>query len=183
MLGEVSSRVVIHNLYISPGHNFFGRHGQPPGEHTTLDVESVKCRAGCGLEGDRFCGYRANYKGQVTFFAWETYIEAKRHFEIPALSAAAFRRNVVIEGADLNALIGATFSIGGVQFEGMEESRPCYWMDGVVAPGAEDWLRGRGGLRVRVLTDGELRIGEQDLKMIGVQPELVGFGARSLIGT
>ena len=26
----------IAQLYISPGHNFFGHHGQPPGEHAML---------------------------------------------------------------------------------------------------------------------------------------------------
>jgi MOSC domain-containing protein YiiM len=173
----VTSRVIIHHLYISPGHNFFGRHGQPSGEHATLNVEMVKCRTGYGLEGDRFYGYRANYKGQVTFFDWATYEAAKQHFDQPSLSASAFRRNVVIEGVDLNALVGATFSIGGVQFAGTEESRPCYWMNGVVAPGAENWLRGRGGLRARVLSDGELKIGEQELTITSEQTRLSGFSA------
>jgi hypothetical protein len=30
-------------------------------------------------------------------------------------------------------------------------------MDRAVAPGAEEFLRGRGGLRARILTDGVLR--------------------------
>jgi hypothetical protein len=30
-------------------------------------------------------------------------------------------------------------------------------MDNAVAPGAEEWLKGRGGLRCRVLSDGVLR--------------------------
>jgi len=36
-------------------------------------------------------------------------------------------------------------------------------MDQAVGPGAEEWLKGRGGLRARVLTDGELRVGETGL--------------------
>jgi hypothetical protein len=179
MLSRVSVRVIIHHLYISPGHNFFGRHGQPSGEHATLDVASVKCHTGCGLEGDRFYGYREDYKGQVTLFDWAAYEAAKQHFDKPLLSASAFRRNVVIQGVDLNALVGATFSIGGVQFAGTEESRPCYWMNGVVAPGAEDWLRGRGGLRARVLTDGELRTGEQELIILSEQPLVNDFSLKA----
>jgi hypothetical protein len=47
--------------------------------------------------------------------------------------------------------------VQGVRFFGTEECRPCYWMDGVFAPGAQEFLRGRGGLRARILTDGCLR--------------------------
>ena len=156
----------IRHIFISPGHNFFGRHGQPAGGHPTLDVPSAKCRAGWGLAGDRFYGYRPDYKGQVTFFAWETLLAAREKFGVPALSPAAFRRNIVTAGLDLNALIGRRFTLGGVEFEGTAEARPCYWMNQVVAPGAEDWLCGRGGLRTKVLTDGELQVGSVDLWLL-----------------
>ncbi len=43
-----------------------------------------------------------------------------------------------------------------VRFFGTEECRPCYWMDGALGPGAHAWLRGRGGLRARILSDGWL---------------------------
>ena len=155
--------VAIRHIFISPGHNFFGRFGVPPGEHAANDVPAVKCRAGYGLEGDRFYGYRPDYKGQVTFFSWEVYAAAKRDFKVPALRPDAFRRNVVVEGLDLNALIGRRFTLGGVEFEGTAEARPCHWMNSVVAPGAEDWLMGRGGLRTKVLSDGVLHVGSVEL--------------------
>jgi hypothetical protein len=154
---------VIRHLYISSGHNFFGRYGQPAGEHPAIDVRTVKCRAGWGLEGDRFYGYRPGYKGQVTFFSWETLLEAREKFGAPALAASVFRRNVVIEGVDLNTMLERRFTLGGVEFEGTGEARPCHWMNQVVAPGAEDWLMGRGGLRAKVLTDGELAVGATSL--------------------
>jgi MOSC domain-containing protein YiiM len=97
------------------------------------------------------------------FFSWETYEEAKRTFRVPALPPSVFRRNVVVEGVDLNALIGRRFSLGGIEFEGTGEARPCHWMNGVVAPGAEDWLMGRGGLRTTVQSDGTLRVGPVEL--------------------
>jgi MOSC domain-containing protein YiiM len=155
--------VAIRHIFISPGHNFFGRYGEPAGTHPTLDVARVKCRAGWGLEGDRFYGYRPEYKGQVTFFAWETFAAAKEKFSAPALLPSAFRRNVLVEGIDLTALIGERFSLGGIAFEGMGESRPCHWMNSAVAAGAEDWLRGQGGLRAKILTDGELAVGATEL--------------------
>lgn len=149
----------IRHLYISPGHNFFGRYGQPAGGYPSVDVRTVKCRTGWGLEGDRFYGYRPGYKGQVTLFSWETYLAARDKFGTPALLASAFRRNVVIEGVDLNQMLERRFTLGGVEFEGTGEARPCHWMNEVVAPGAEDWLMGRGGLRAKVLSDGELTVG------------------------
>jgi MOSC domain-containing protein YiiM len=172
----VNSAVVIRHIFISSGHNFFGRFGQPAGGHATRDVVTVNCRAGWGLEGDSFYGYRPDYKGQVTFFAWEVYEGAKRQFGLPRLRPDAFRRNVLVAGLDLPALIGRRFTLGGVEFEGTGESKPCHWMNEVVAPGAEDWLRGHGGLRARILSDGMLASGEVEFS---AEKMLVEFESRA----
>lgn len=160
---RVKSAITIRHIFISPGHNFFGRHGQAAGEHPAIDLRSVECVAGRGLKGDRFFSYRPDYNGQVTFFEWEVFESTQREFALPALKPDVFRRNVLIEGVHLNALIGSHFSLGGIEFEGMSEAKPCHWMDHAVAPGAERWLRGRGGLRARILTDGELHCGPADV--------------------
>ena len=160
---NVKSAVTIRHIFVSSGHNFYGRHGQPAGEFATNDVPFVKCRAGWGLEGDRFYGYRPDYNGQITFFSWETYEGIKRGLGVSALRPEAFRRNVLVEGAHLNSLIGSRFSLGGIDFQGMCESKPCHWMNEAVAPGAEEWLRGHGGLRAKILTDGVLRCGPSEL--------------------
>ncbi len=159
----MNDSVAIRHIFISPGHNFFGRHGQTAGDHPALDVRAVNCRAGFGLEGDRFYGYRPGYKGQVTFFAWETLLAAREKFGRPTLSPAVFRRNVIVEGLDLNRLLERRFTLGGVEFEGTGEARPCHWMNSAVAPGAEDWLMGRGGLRAKVVSDGALSVGPVEL--------------------
>jgi MOSC domain-containing protein YiiM len=132
------------------------------------DLAVARCRAGQGIEGDRFFGYRPDYAGQVTFFAWEVYEAVKRAFAVPQLSPYAFRRNVIVAGVALNDLIGLRFTLGGVEFEGMSEAKPCYWMDTAVAPGAERWLRGQGGLRARVLADGDLHRGPVELVALGL---------------
>jgi MOSC domain-containing protein YiiM len=166
--GCVKSVVTIRHIFVSPGHNFFGHHGQPAGEHPAVDTATVRCRTGSGLEGDRFFGYRHDYNGQVTFFAWETYEAVKKKFGVPALKPDAFRRNILVEGVHLNELIGTRFTLGGVEFEAMCEAKPCAWMDTVVAPGAEQWLRGRGGVRAKILSDGELRQGVAELYAHGL---------------
>jgi MOSC domain-containing protein YiiM len=171
---QLFMNVVLPQIFISPGHNFFGRPRAPAGEHPTREVATVICRAGWGIEGDRFYGYRPGYKGQITFFAADVFEALKAEFRLPGISAGVLRRNVLIGGADLTALIGKKFSISGVAFEGTGEARPCHWMNHAVAPGAEDWLKGRGGLRARVLSDGELQTGAAELLFLDKSPEPLG---------
>jgi len=75
----------------------------------------------------------------------------------PGKILAVFRRNAITTGVDLNVLIGEEFQIQGIHFRGTEECRPCYWMDEAFAPGAFNFLKGRGGLRAEILSDGILR--------------------------
>ncbi len=147
----------IEHLFISPGHNFFGHHAQPPGEHMILAVEQVECLAGRGLRGDRFFDYKENYKGQITFFSMEVLEALRTELKLPGATPQATRRNAFVRGADLNALVGREFEVQRVRFQGVEESRPCHWMNTALGPGAEQWLRGRAGLRCRILTDGVLK--------------------------
>jgi MOSC domain-containing protein YiiM len=147
----------IRAIYVSPDHNFFGHFGRPAGKHPMLRMESVECVAGRGLRGDRFFGYRPEYKGQVTLFSFEVLAALREEFALPQLSAAALRRNLLVEGLDLTGCIARKFALQDIELEGMEECRPCHWMNEAVAPGAEDWMRGRGGLRCRVHGTGWLR--------------------------
>ena len=146
----------VEHLFISPGHNFFGHHGQTAGEHPIVAVENIECVAGRGIRGDRFFDFKENYKGQITFFAMEVLETLRCELNLPDAQPQATRRNAFVRGLDLSALIGKQFEVQGVRFEGVEESRPCYWMNTALGPGAEEWLRGRAGLRCRILTDGRL---------------------------
>jgi MOSC domain-containing protein YiiM len=149
--------MTIECLCVSPAHNFFGHHGGPAGTSAVIEQDAIECVAGRGVRGDRFFDHAPDYKGQITFFSAEVFAELCVAVGARDRPASAVRRNVVVQGADLNALIGREFEIQGVRFVGTEECRPCYWMDQAVGPGAEAWLQGRGGLRARILTDGWLR--------------------------
>lgn len=155
----------IERLALSPGHNYFGHHGQPPGDEAIVEVDELECVAGRGLRGDRFFDHGPDYAGQITFFALETYEALVAALGCPGGQPLALRRNVVTRGVDLLALVGRDFELQGVRFRGAEECRPCYWMDRAVGPGAEAWLRGRGGLRARIVTGGTLRRGEGALRV------------------
>jgi molybdopterin-guanine dinucleotide biosynthesis protein A len=148
----------ISAIYVSTGHNFFGRHGKPPGEHVTSSVVEVECVTGRGLRGDRFWNYKQDYAGQITFFDEAVHRRLLRELRPAPCSPAAYRRNVLTRGVDLTTLVGQEFTVQGVRFLGVTESKPCYWMEQAVGIGAEDFLRGRGGLRAKILSDGTLRV-------------------------
>jgi hypothetical protein len=145
-------------IFVSPGHNFFGRNDKAPGNHPTVAVAEVRCAAGQGLSGDRFFGFKENYKGQVTFFAQEVFDDVCRRLGVAGKSPGVTRRNIITQGIDLNTLVGREFEIQGVRFAGVAECSPCHWMNEAIAPGAEAALHGRGGLRARILTTGVLRV-------------------------
>ena len=153
--------VTIHHIFISPDHNYFGRPKDGPGGHATVDVAEVEAVAGQGLTGDRYFGVAAHYDAQVTFVAWEVFVAAKAEFGRDDWSPILMRRNIVIEGVPLNQLIGQPFTLdfGDHQVEllGAKHCAPCAWMDAMLAPGAQKFLRGRGGLRARIVTSGSIR--------------------------
>ncbi len=149
--------VEICRIYISRGHNFVGHFGEEPDEFPMIDVPKVECVAGRGLRGDRYYDFKENYKGQITFFSLEVFDELCGALQIQGVAPWAVRRNIFTRDADLNELIGQDFEVQGVRFHGTEESRPCDWMNRAIAPGAREFLNGRGGLRARILTDGWLQ--------------------------
>ncbi|HMP76791.1 MAG TPA: molybdenum cofactor biosysynthesis protein [Kiritimatiellia bacterium] len=158
--------LAIRHIYISPGHNYFGHYGGPAGGHAIQEQTECRCLAGRGIEGDRFFDHKDNYKGQVTFFSWEIFEALRKATGALDCPPSAMRRNVIVEGVELNALIEREFEMQGIRFAGTEECRPCAWMDEAVGPGAEAFLKGRGGLRARILTDGVLRVGPGELVVV-----------------
>jgi len=149
--------VEICHLYISSGHNFVGHHGREPDEYPAIEVPSIECVAGRGIRGDRYFDFKDDYKGQITFFSLDVLNELCGALEVQDCSPALPRRNVVTRGVDLNDLIDQDFEVQGVRFHGTQECKPCYWMNRAIGAGAEEFLKGRGGLRARILSDGTLR--------------------------
>ncbi|SPE50278.1 MOSC domain containing protein [Verrucomicrobia bacterium] len=149
--------IQVRKLFISAGHNFFGHHDQPAGKTPIVEVNQIECVAGRGIRDDRFFDFKENYKGQITFFSLEIFDALRRELNLPQAQPSATRRNALVGGEDLNSLIGAEFEIQGIRFAGVEQCKPCHWMDSALGPGAEAWLQGRGGLRARILTDGILQ--------------------------
>ena len=122
-----------------------------------IEVPVIACVVGGGIRGDRYFNFKDDYKGQITFFSLDVFDELCTALGVHNCSPAAARRNVITRGIDLNGFIDKEFEIQGVRFHGTEESAPCYWMDRAFAPGAQVFLKGNGGLRAKILSDGKLR--------------------------
>jgi len=123
-----------------------------------IEVPVIECVAGRGIRGDRYFDFKDDYKGQITLFSLDVFDDLCAALALHDASPAAARRNVITRGVDLNEFIAKEFEVQGVRFCGTQECAPCYWMDGAFAPGAKDFLKGRGGLRAKILSDGELRL-------------------------
>jgi len=158
--------MLIRQIFISPGHNFVGHYGQPPGTSPLVEVQEVECVAGRGLRGDRYLDFRENYKGQITFFSAEVFEKLCAHFATNDKSAGVLRRNLIVSGVDLLSLIGREFELQGVKFRGTQHCAPCEWMDVAFASGAEQFLRDNAGLRAQILSDGMITVGEARLSIL-----------------
>lgn len=148
----------IRRIFLSSAHVYVGHHGQTPGTEPMESVEEAECVAGRGIRGDRYFDFKEDYKGQITFFSQEVWEDLCVRFGVDDKGPETFRRNVIVSGVDLSALIGREFEVQGIRFFGTQEASPCYWMNRAFAEGAEESLKGRGGLRSRILSDGILRI-------------------------
>lgn len=150
----------LHYIYISAGHDYYGRQGEGRLQHGITSVREVECVAGKGLRGDRYFDQRPDATGQVTFLEFGVVEEIRRAFHLPKLPASVFRRNLIVGGVTLADWKHRRFRFQDLEFEGAQECKPCVWMDRAIAPGVQKFMRShfRGGLRTKVVTGGTLRV-------------------------
>ena len=124
-------------------------------------VERVDAVAGGGLRGNRyfFADGDAPPGRALTLIAAEALEAFASETGIP-LSAAESRRNVLVRGVDVNALVGKRFRVGGVECRGVELCEPCTHLQGMTRPGVLNGMVHRAGLNADVLTDGEIAVGD-----------------------
>jgi hypothetical protein len=130
-------------------------------EAAAVTVERAVARAGRGLEGDRYFDGRGTFSNRYGRGHDLTLVEAEVLDALGLLSPEEARRNVVTRGIDLNALVGERFRIGGVECLGQRLCEPCGHLERLTKPGVLRALIHKGGLRADVLTDGEIRLGDE----------------------
>ena len=160
--------VEVVGLLASPAHRYDGRPGAGVAARPVEHHHRVEVRAGLGVVGDRYAGRPAHRDASVTVIAAESVEALARELAVGPLDPLATRRNVVLRGAQVEALRGQRFSLdcgdGAVVLDGGRPAHPCAWLDLVLAPGAHRGMRGRGGVRCAPRTGGVLRLGPAVLR-------------------
>ncbi|MEV0173069.1 molybdenum cofactor biosysynthesis protein [Streptomyces sp. NPDC050803] len=161
-------RIQVVQLLVSPVHRLAGRPSEGlPAEPAGELVRRVEVREGLGLVGDRYFGQRAHRDASVTLMSAENLPLGID----PSVDLGQTRRNVLLSGVDIDALVGSVVSLdcgtGPVTFALNRPARPCAWMDVTIGPGAQGALRGKGGVRCTPLTDGMLTVGEATFRVLG----------------
>ena len=141
----------------------------PDAEGAMHQVDRAMARAGRGLEGDRYFDERGTFSNAHGRGYDLTLIEAEvlDTLELPTgrLTPEEARRNIVTRGIELNALVGEHFRVGDVECFAQRLCEPCAHLERLTAatgkPGTLRALIHKGGLRADVLSDGEIRVGDQ----------------------
>lgn len=130
----------------------------PTAEARVVLVDEAVAIAGRGLDGDRY----ADGTG--------TFASGRPGSALTLVDAAVLdtlgrdvdhRRNVVVRGADLNALVGREFTLGEARCRGRRLCEPCAHLDRLNGGGVLRPLVHRGGLRADVIRGGTIRVGDQ----------------------
>jgi hypothetical protein len=130
----------------------------PTAEAPVALLNEVVAIAGQGLQGDRYVA------GAGTFAS------GRPGSALTLVDAAVLdtlgrdvdhRRNVVVRGTDLNALVGHDFTLGEARCRGRRLCEPCAHLDRLNGGGVLRPLVHRGGLRADVISGGTIRVGDR----------------------
>ncbi|HEX8741900.1 MAG TPA: MOSC domain-containing protein [Thermoleophilaceae bacterium] len=133
-------------------------HIAPRKKEPTQPVERALAVPGRGLEGDRYFN-RKKRPGPYGGVHDLTLIDAGAA-EAIGLEPGDARRNVVVRGIDLDALVGRRFRIGSVECLGHDLAHPCRRLERLTRPGVLRGLAGRGGLYAGIVSGGEIAVGD-----------------------
>ncbi|MFK7974751.1 MAG: MOSC domain-containing protein [Halioglobus sp.] len=122
--------------------------------NTTMAVE------GLGLEGDHRMLKTPGSARQVSIISAEFITQIEHYSGHPSIDPGALRRNLVLEGINLNAMRYQRFQIGDAVFEATALCHPCTRMDQAVGKGTVAAMLGHGGLCARVLKSGRVTVGD-----------------------
>jgi hypothetical protein len=131
----------------------------------------VRALAGQGLEGDRYALGVGSYSQvarqaarHVSLIGREAMGAANEELSRRGLlpfKPAETRRNIVVEGVDVYALLGQEFRIGAVRLRGSDITRPCHVPSAAAGKtGFKEAYHDRGGILAEIQSDGLISIGD-----------------------
>jgi MOSC domain-containing protein YiiM len=132
-----------------------------------VSVSMARAVPGRGLVGDRYFAGIGTFSPQPQKPDFElTLIEEENVSAFATRSGLQFsathaRRNVVTCGVRLNDMVGREFLIGRVRVRGLRLCEPCSHLAKLTFPAALTGLVHQGGLRAQILSEGDLRVGDE----------------------
>jgi MOSC domain-containing protein YiiM len=132
---------------------------------------SVIVAPGVGIVGDRYALHTGHWSDpqwpdqELTLFEAEVADALGIEHYVP-------RRNLVMRGVSLHGLIDVRFRLGGALLAGVRPCDPCRYIEQLTGvPGLTEALAGaRGGLRVRIIEGGKIRLGDT-IEVLGLDEE------------
>lgn len=125
-------------------------------------VDSVQAEAGKGLVGDRYHGTKHRH---VTVQSAEGLDEASDAHG-STIDPGTTRRNITVSHGIVPSRPGDRIRIGSVELEVVRIAAPCKLLDDVIGDGARVALRRRAGSVCRLLSSGQISIGDP----VGFEP-------------
>jgi MOSC domain-containing protein YiiM len=114
-----------------------------------------------GLLNDRSNKGNADSKRQVTLIQYEHLQSVASFLGKDSISPTLARRNIVVQGINLNALKGKQFKLGDAVLEMTDFCYPCSRMEERLGKGGFNAMRGHGGITCKVIQEGMIRVGDE----------------------
>ncbi len=139
----------------------------PQGREILTAVARIRAVPGRGLEGDRYFHKVGSFNrpplaedGRELTLIEQEAIDACNAALGTELEAWQFRRNLVTKGVRLNELVDRTFQVGPVTVRGLRVCHPCRFLQRLTGADVMVGLKGIGGLRAAILSEGEIAVGD-----------------------
>ncbi|MEM9622406.1 MAG: MOSC domain-containing protein [Pseudomonadota bacterium] len=120
--------------------------------------QALELRPLQGIVGDRYQSRRGNR--QVTLVQAEHLQVVASLLQRSDLAPALLRRNVLVEGINLLALLGQEFRLGEATLIATGRCQPCSKMERLLGYGGYNAMRGHGGITANVVQAGVVRVGD-----------------------
>jgi len=138
---------------------------RPERKAEMIQVTETRAIAELGLEGDRRCKGTPGSGRQVTLISQEHITAIASILGSDPIAPEVLRRNLVVSGINLMVLRHRRFRIGDAEFEATANCHPCRRMDDALGTGGFAAMYGHGGLCAKVLISGNIKIGDDVVKL------------------
>lgn len=133
----------------------------PEAGKSMVRVKEVRAIAGSGLEGDRYATGNGSFNKGKRGVRQVTLMNAI-FFKRSGFRFTDSRRNIFVEGVELNDLIDKTFTVGEALFRGVKYCDPCE-RPKKLSHKRKSFKKAffdRGGIVAEIITDGTIKVGD-----------------------